>query len=271
MRSYKVLAGLLLVAVAVAATVGARVCAKSAPPSPSPAAFRLKVVRVHPHDPRAFTQGLLYIDGWLYESTGLFGRSSIRRVDLASGQVDAEAKLPSELFGEGLARVGQRLFQLTWKNQKVLVWDLSTLTKQAEFSYEGEGWGLCFDGRHLVMSDGSERLTWRNSTTFAKEGGIDVRLHGKPLGNLNELECIGTVVYANVWQDNHIARIDAATGTVTAWIDASGLLNPSESAQADVLNGIAELPNTGHLLVTGKLWPHLYEVEVVPSTQTEAR
>jgi glutaminyl-peptide cyclotransferase len=170
-----------------------------------------------------------------------------------------------------LARVGDRLIQITWKNHKALVWDLSTLKKEAEFSYEGEGWGLCFDGRHLVMSDGSDKLTWRNPITFVKEGEVRVRLAGRPLVNLNELECAGGVVYANVWQDNHIARIDPNSGAVTAWIDASGLLDPSEAAGADVLNGIAEMASMGHLLVTGKLWPHVYEVEVVSDTKGEAR
>jgi glutamine cyclotransferase len=258
-------------AAAVLMMAAASVCAKPAGRPPSPANFRLKVVRTFPHDARAFTQGLLFLDGKLYESTGLFARSSVRRVDLASGQVEQVSNLPAELFGEGLARVGQRLFQLTWKNQKVLVWDLATLHKQTEFAYDGEGWGLCFDGRRLVMSDGSDKLALRNPSTFAKEGELRVRLAGQPLANLNELECVGPVLYANVWQDNHIARIDAKTGEVTGWIDASGLLDPSESAGADVLNGIADMASTGHLLVTGKLWPHLYEVEIVPLTKVEAK
>jgi glutamine cyclotransferase len=261
----------LALAGAVLAMATASVCAK---PATRPAALptaRLKVVRVYPHDPRAFTQGLLFLDGKLYESTGLFARSSVRRVDLASGKVELEAKLPSELFGEGLAQVGQRLFQLTWKNGKVLVWDLASLTKQREFAYEGEGWGLCFDGRQLVMSDGTDKLTLRNPATFAKEGEIPVRLAGRPLANLNELECVGGAIFANVWQDNHIARIDAASGDVTAWIDATGLLDGNETAGADVLNGIADMPSTGHLLVTGKLWPHLFEVEVVSAAKTEVR
>jgi glutaminyl-peptide cyclotransferase len=264
-------ARVLRLAVAFLAAAAASVCAKPAAPRAATPSFRLRVVRVYPHDPRAFTQGLLFLDGKLYESTGLYARSSIRRVDLASGQVELEAQLPAELFGEGLAQVGQRLFQLTWKNGKALVWDLARLTKDREFTYEGEGWGLCFDGRHLVMSDGSDKLTVRNPTTFAKEGELRVRLTGQPLANLNELECVGGAIFANVWQDNHIARIDANSGNVTAWIDASGLLDANESAGADVLNGIAELPSTGHLLVTGKLWPHLYEVEVVPTAKVETR
>ena len=267
-RPFSSIACATLVALAVGA---GSVCAKPAARALSPPAFRLKVVRVYPHDVRAFTQGLLLLDGKLYESTGLNGRSSVRRVDLTSGQVEQESRLSAEFFGEGLARVGQRLIQLTWKNHKALVWDVATLEKETEFSYDGEGWGLCFDGRHLVMSDGSDRLTFRNPGSFAKEGEVRVRLAGRPLANLNELECSGDVVYANVWQDNHIARIDAKSGEVTAWIDASGLLDPSESAGADVLNGIAEMASTGHLLVTGKLWPHVYEVEVVPDPKGGAR
>jgi glutaminyl-peptide cyclotransferase len=250
------------------ASVGSAVCAKpAASPAPVPA-FHLKVVRSYPHDPQAFTQGLLFLDGKLYESTGLHGRSTVRRVDLESGQVERESKLAADLFGEGLARVGQRLIQLTWKNGKALVWDLASLQKVGEMAYEGEGWGLCFDGHHLVMSDGSDKLYRRNPTSLAKEGEIAVRLAGRPLRNLNELECAADAIYANVWQDNHIARVDPKTGTVTAWIDASGLLEPGESGSADVLNGIAEM-RSGRLLVTGKLWPRLFEVEIVPGGSSE--
>lgn len=256
---------------ALAAVAAASVCAKPVAHSSSPPTYRLKVVRSYPHDPNAFTQGLIFLDGKLYESTGLYGRSSVRRVDLASGTVEQESKLPAAFFGEGLARVGQQLFQLTWKDGKVLVWDLTTLKKENEFSYDGEGWGLCFNGRHLVMSDGTDRLIWRSPVSFSKEGEIRVRRAGRPLSNLNELECIGDAVFANVWQDSHIARIDGKTGEVTAWIDASGLLAPEEATRADVLNGIAEMPNTGHLLVTGKLWPRLYEVEMVSTAKAGAR
>jgi len=270
-RSQRPFSSIVLATVVALATGAASVCAKPVARAPSTPAFRLKVVRVYPHDARAFTQGLLFLDGKLYESTGLNGRSSVRRVDLTSGQVEQESRLSVEFFGEGLARVGQRLIQLTWKNHKALVWDLATLKKESEFSYDGEGWGLCFDGRHLVMSDGSDRLTFRHPDSFAKEGELRVRLAGQPLANLNELECAGNVIYANVWQDSHIARVDAKTGEVTAWIDASGLLDPSEAAGADVLNGIAEVTSTGHLLVTGKLWPHLYEVEIVPDAKGGVR
>ena len=269
-RPHRACLGVLRVAAAMM-VAAVPVCAKPAVRPPAAANLRLRVVRSYPHDPRAFTQGLFWFDGKLYESTGLFARSSLRRVDLASGHVEQMANLPGELFGEGLALVGQRLFQLTWKNQKVLVWDLATLKQQTEISYEGEGWGLCFDGRRLVMSDGSDRLTLRNPATFAKEGELRVRLAGHPLANLNELECVDSLIYANVWQDSHIARIDAKTGEVTGWIDSAGLLDPAEAAAADVLNGIAALPASGHLLVTGKLWPQLFEVEIVPVVKAEAK
>ena len=226
--------------------------------------LRLKVIRRFPHDPRAFTQGLLFFEGKFYESTGLLGRSSLRRVDPDSGVVERGVDLPADLFGEGLARVGGRLFQLTWQNGRALVWNLATLRKEREISYQGEGWGLCFDGRHLIMSDGSDTLAIRDAESFAKVGAIVVRRAGQPLRNLNELEWVEGVVYANIWQDNHIARIDPRTGEVTGWIDASGLLAPGEARAADVLNGIAYLPATGHLALTGKLWPWIFEAEVVP-------
>lgn len=255
--------------VAAVAVVAGGVCAKPTAKPPRAPELRLRVLRSYPHDPAAFTQGLLFLDGKLYESTGLFGRSSLRRVDLASGQVEQSVRLPDELFGEGLALVGQRLIQLTWKNRKALVWDLASLKKEAEYSYEGEGWGLCYDGRHLIMSDGTDKLTVRDPTTFAAQGELRVRLLGRPLPNLNELECSGDAIYANVWQDTHIARIDRVTGQVTAWIDAAGLLEPAEAASADVLNGIAAMPTTGHWLVTGKLWPRVFEVEIVAAAPGE--
>ena len=248
----------------------ARPAARAVQPAPA-AQLRLKVVRTFPHDPGAFTQGLLFLEGKFYESTGLYGRSSLRRVDPDSGVVERGVDLPADLFGEGLARVGGRLFQLTWQNRRVLVWNLATLRKEREISYQGEGWGLCFDGRHLIMSDGSETLALRDPESFAKVGEIVVRRAGQPLRNLNELECLEGIVYANVWQDSHIARIDARTGEVTGWIDASGLLRPDEAHAADVLNGIAYLPATGHLAVTGKLWPRIFEVEIVPAGPPTAK
>jgi glutaminyl-peptide cyclotransferase len=255
-----VVAGTVLCALASAAC--AKPAARPAPATPSDK-LRLRVVRSFPHDANAFTQGLLFYEGKFYESTGLQGRSSLRRVDPESGVVEQKIELPAHLFGEGLTRVGGRLVQLTWQDGRALVWNLANLHKEKEFTYQGEGWGLCFDGQHLIMSDGSEKLSLRDPETFAKVGEILVRRAGRPVRNLNELECVEGVVYANVWQDNHIARIDAKTGEVTGWIDASGLLAPEQEHAADVLNGIAYLPATGHLVVTGKLWPRLFEVEIV--------
>lgn len=264
-----------LMAMAVAGVVLGSPCAcakPSAPPRRSGAEdLRLKVVRVLPHDPKAFTQGLVFHDGKLYESTGLHGRSSLRRVDPESAMVERKVDLPADLFGEGLARVGGRLVQLTWQEGRALVWNLTTMGKETEFSYAGEGWGLCFDGHHLIMSNGSERLALRHPETFVTTREVVVRRAGKPVRFLNELECVGEVVYANVWQENHIARIDLRTGEVTGWIDASGLLTPEEVRQADVLNGIAYLPSTGHLLITGKLWPKAFEVEIVPAASSSVR
>jgi glutamine cyclotransferase len=248
-------------------------CLRSEASRPSPAVpsthgveeLRVRVVRVVPHDRGAFTQGLLFHDGRLYESTGLNGQSSVRRVDPASGRVEAQVPLDARLFGEGLARVGGHLIQLTWKNGQALYWSLASLTHEREVSYEGEGWGLCFDGKRLIMSDGSDRLTFRDPETFTSVGGIWVRRAGVPVRSLNELECEGGVLYANIWQDSHIARIDPQTGEVTGWIDASGLLSQEDRQGADVLNGIAAVPGTRRLLLTGKLWPRAFEVELVPA------
>jgi glutaminyl-peptide cyclotransferase len=246
-------------------------CVRSEPPRPSNPALRtaeelrVRVVRSYPHDRTAFTQGLLFFEGKLYESTGLHRQSSLRRVDPESGTVEARVMLEPELFGEGLARVGGRLVQLTWQNGRALFWNLGTFKREREATYEGEGWGLCFDGRRLVMSDGSARLTFRDPDSFAKLGEVTVRRAGTPVSSLNELECVDGVVYANIWQDWHIARIDPASGDVTAWIDASGLLAPEERAGTDVLNGIAAVPGSRNLLLTGKLWPRAFEVELVPA------
>jgi glutaminyl-peptide cyclotransferase len=223
----------------------------------------LRVVRTLPHDRGAFTQGLLFHDGVLYESTGMHGESTVRRVALETGEVEKQVDLDEELFGEGLARVGDRLIQLTWRDGKALVWDLHTFEKVGEFEYTGEGWGLCFDGRRLVMSSGNDRLQFRDPETFEKIGEVRVTRAGRRLRRLNELECVDGMVYANVWTDDHIARIDPETGEVTAWIDAGGLLDPEDrQGGEDVLNGIAYVPETGHFLLTGKRWPHVYEVEL---------
>jgi glutamine cyclotransferase len=232
----------------------------------APEFLRAQVVRSFPHDPGAFTQGLVFHAGRLYESTGLVGSSSLRRVDPATGRVEAQVALPEPLFAEGLAEAGGRLVQLTWRNGRALHWNPEQLTLEGEWSYAGEGWGLCSDGTHLLMSDGTDRLARRDPRTFELIGSIPVRSPSGPVHRLNELECVGETVYANVWLTSRIARIDARTGDVTAWIDASGLLTEDEARAADVLNGIAYLPSSGRFVLTGKLWPRAFEVEFVPRT-----
>ncbi len=227
--------------------------------------LRVKVLRVLPHDRDAFTQGLAVVGGALYESTGQRGESRVRRIDLATGDVRTEAWLPGDLFGEGIAPVGDQLIQLTWQEQRALIWSLPDLRKLGELSYQGEGWGLTYDGARLVMSDGSDILTLRDPKTFAPLGRIAVTLDGEPQRSLNELEWAGGAVWANVWGSERILRIDLATGRVTGVVDASGLLTTAEREGVDVLNGIAWNPASGHFLITGKLWPKLFEVEFVPA------
>jgi glutaminyl-peptide cyclotransferase len=246
----------------VAAAAPAVACAESEARS-TPEHLTVRVVRSYAHDPAAFTQGLELAGGKLYESTGLAGRSSLRRVDLATGTVERRVDLPAPLFVEGLTRVGARLYQLTWQDGRAFVYDLDTFDKLRELRYEGEGWGLCYDGRRLVMSNGSDRLALRDPETFAKRGELAVRLRGSPVGQLNELECAGGAIYANVWQTRQIVRIDAKTGAVTAVVDVPELLTPEERRFTDVLNGIAHVPGSSRFLITGKLWPRLFEVELV--------
>ncbi len=228
--------------------------------------LRVEVVSTRPHDTAAFTQGLEVVGGQLYEGTGLTGRSSIQRSDLADGSVRARQELDPALFGEGITVAGDRLWQLTWKNGVAIARDPHTLAELSRVSYSGEGWGLCAQPGRLVMSDGSATLTFRDRSTFAARGTIAVTLDGNPLTRLNELECTPDgQVWANVWQSTSIVRIDPQSGQVTALVDASGLLDAEQTAKADVLNGIAALPGTDRFLVTGKLWPTTFEVRFVPA------
>lgn len=225
--------------------------------------LRVQIVQTYPHDPNAFTQGLVLAGGRLFESTGLEGRSSVREVDLASGRVLRKLDVPAPVFAEGLALVGTRLFQITWKHETVYTYDRDTFKKGPTFPYTGEGWGLCHDGRELVMSDGSARLTFRGPETFRASREVVVRDAGQPVDQLNELECVGPHVYANVWMTDRIVRVDPKTGAVTATIDASNLLAPAERYGTDVLNGIAHDPSNDTFLITGKLWPKLFRVRFV--------
>jgi glutamine cyclotransferase len=233
-------------------------------PVTSPAALKVKVLRTYPHDRNAFTQGLIWRDGTLYESTGLVGRSSLRKVDLATGDVKQQIAIAAPYFAEGLADVGNRLFQLTWQHGRVFVYDKSTFNRVGEMAYQGEGWGLCHDGRSLIMSDGSDALTVRDPGTFALTRTLQVTENGRPVPRLNELECVEGEIYANVWTTDTIMRIDSKTGRVTARIDASGLLPDTDRPGTDVLNGIAYDPADRTFLITGKLWPKLFRVTFVP-------
>lgn len=234
----------------------------------------VRVVARYPHDPQAFTQGLLWHDGKLYESTGLYGRSSLRQVDLASGRVERMAPLPKNLFGEGLALAGDRLVQLTWQEGRALRWNPGALALEGEWSYAGEGWGLAFDGKRLVQSDGGARLTFRDPTTFVVTGAVAVIEDGHPVSGLNELEVVDGAVYANLWTLDDIVRIDPTSGQVTARIDASQLHREVSEKGIDpdaVLNGIAWRPETRTFLLTGKLWPTVFEVTLVPSGSAPPR
>ncbi|MFR9728616.1 glutaminyl-peptide cyclotransferase [Saccharopolyspora sp. MS10] len=222
------------------------------------------VTRVLPHDRSSFTQGLELLGGTLYEGTGRYGESVVRALDPDTGRVLGERDLPPALFGEGITVVGNRIWQITWREGVALERDRDSLRELRRVEYDGEGWGLCHDGARLVMSDGGSALTFRDPASFAVTGSVPVVLEGRPVAELNELECAGGQVWANVWGSERIVRIDPGSGQVTAVVDASGLLPRSERAGTDVLNGIAAVPGTDEFLLTGKLWPHVYRVRFVP-------
>ena len=231
--------------------------------------LKVEVLRSYPHDPRAFTQGLVWADGRLFESVGLYGRSALREVDPETGRVLRQVSLPAEEFGEGLALVGDRLFQLTWQEGLARVWRRDDFAPLAEFRYEGEGWGLAYDGEHLIQSDGSATLTWRSPADFRVVRTRVVRRDGRAVPYLNELEWADGALYANVWMSDEILRIDPADGRVTAVWDAAGLLSPAERQRAEVLNGIAWNPASRRFYLTGKLWPRSFEVEL--TTPSDAK
>ena len=225
----------------------------------------VKILATYPHDPGAFTQGLVWDGGVLYESTGLYGRSSLRRTEPMSGEVLEQRVIDPNLFGEGLAMVGDRLVQLTWKAGIALVYDLATLELVDEHGFNGEGWGLAYDGRRLVMSDGTHRLTLRDPGDLSWRVTVEVRLDGEPVNHLNELELVDGDVYANVWGEERIVRLDPETGVVNAVIDCSGLLAADEKSRVDVLNGIAYDPVSETFWLTGKFWPKMFQVVFVPA------
>jgi len=220
-----------------------------------------KVLNVFPHDPQAFTQGLIYHDGFLYESTGGWGASSLRQVELETGRVLRKIELPRQYFAEGLTLWGDRLIQLTWTSEVGFVYDLSTLKRVGSFSYAGEGWGLTHDGQHLIMSNGSNTLLRLDPATYGVIDRIHVFDRMDPVPMLNELEYVQGQIWANVFGQDRIARIDPVTGYVLAWIDLAGKLQARHGlSRAAVLNGIAFDPDAGRIFVTGKLWPKMYEL-----------
>lgn len=231
--------------------------------STEPQRGRVRVVAVFPHQTDAFTQGLLYHQGLLFESTGLEGRSTLRKVELATGRVLQERKLPPEDFGEGLA-LGQGFFvQLTWKQGRAYRWSVDNLQLLGSWSYSGEGWGLTFDGQQWIQSDGTAHLLFRDRESFSVLKVLEVRRSGNPVPYLNELEWARGRIYANVWSSDEVLEIDPHSGVVLTVFDAGGLLQPHEQEKADVLNGIAWNPDTDHFFLTGKLWPWVFEVELL--------
>lgn len=225
--------------------------------------YGYQVVRTYPHDPNAFTEGLFLRDGFLYESTGREGASSIRKIDLETGRVELERSISSQFFGEGIIDWKDRLIELTWKNQLGFIYDLDDFETRGEFSYPGEGWALTRDDHRIIMSDGTARLRFLDPETLKEIGGVTVTDEGKPVDQLNELEWVKGEIYANIWQTDRIARIDPVSGKVKGWIDLAGLLPVEDRAGADVLNGIAYDAKADRLIVTGKLWPRLYEIRLV--------
>ncbi|PTL78630.1 glutamine cyclotransferase [Vitiosangium sp. GDMCC 1.1324] len=224
-----------------------------------------EVVQSWPHDPNAFTQGLLYRDGKLYEGTGLNGQSSLRQVELETGAVLRKQDLARQYFGEGLAFLGGRLYQLTWRSHVGFIYDAATFQQVGQFNFDTEGWGLTEDGTSLIMSDGTSTLRFLDPRTLAVQQTLKVTDEGREVSRLNELEYVKGEIYANVWMTDRIARIDPATGRVNGWIDLTGLLAPEDrSGNEDVLNGIAYDAAHDRLLVTGKKWPKLFQIRVVP-------
>jgi glutamine cyclotransferase len=229
--------------------------------------FGYQVVKSYPHDPTAFTQGLQYVDGILYEGTGLNGRSSIRKVKVETGEVIEKRDVPSQYFGEGITVWKNDVIELTWQSETGFVYDKNTLQQKRTFKYLGEGWGLTHDGVNLIMSDGSERLRLLDPVTYAEVRRLFVLDGDYPVRNLNELEYVKGEIYANIWMTDYIARI-GPDGHVVGWIDLSGLLSPTERGTVErsggVLNGIAYDAAKDRLFVTGKLWPKVFEIKVVP-------
>ena len=238
--------------------------AVQAAPAPAPV-WGFRIVATYPHDRRAFTQGLLYLDGVLYESTGQVGQSTIRRVRLEDGQVLQSVDIPSDLFGEGLVNWGDQLINITWQSGVGYRWDRQTFRRLSEWRYRGEGWGLTQNGRDIIMSDGTPELRFLDPVSLQERRRITVTDAGVRVARLNEIEWVNGEIFANVWMTTMIARINPDTGRVTGWIDLTALAAQRAGWRSDdVLNGIAYDPAGDRLFVTGKNWPRLYEIDLVP-------
>ena len=258
-RAFFMLSMLLSVLVAGSCANGPQL-KNETPPVP---VYTYEIINRYPHDADAFTQGLVFDNGVLYEGTGRYGRSSLREVDLATSDIKQIYELPAQYFGEGITVFGDRLIQLTWKSRTGFIYDRDSFERKGDFTYATEGWGLTHDGERLIMSDGTATLYFLDPLTFNTIGHIEVYDHDTPVDRLNELEYINGRVYANVWQTDDIAVIDPDSGQVTAWLGLSGLLPPDHSTPVDVLNGIAYDAANDRLFVTGKLWPWLFEIRPV--------
>ena len=225
--------------------------------------YSYDIINVYPHDPAAFTQGLLYHDGVLYESTGLNGQSSLRKVEIQTGRVLNRIDVPAQYFAEGLAMFGGQLFQLTWQTQIGFVYDPGSLQMVKSFNYIGEGWGLTNDGQSLIMSNGTNLISYLDPRTFEVRRVLAVNDESRPIANINELEYVKGQIFANIWQTERIARIDPQSGRLTGWIYLTGLLPAEDKIRpVDVLNGIAFDEANDRLFVTGKLWPKLFEIKL---------
>ena len=271
-----IMAGLLLAGAVLSLTPTRETPASEPPAQPEVMNYRYQVVASYPHDPRAFTQGLVYEDGILYEGTGLYGQSVLTKRDLKTGQTLKTTHLARRHFGEGITIWGDKIIQLTWRNKTGFVYRKDTFTLLKEFSYPTEGWGITHDGRRLIYSDGTATLRFLDPNTFAETGRIEVRDRGRPVRGLNELEFIPVardtqapetpsesgLIFANVWPTDEIVIIDPKTGRVTGRLGLSTLYPRPADSEA-VLNGIAWIPESKHLLVTGKLWPKVYEIELM--------
>lgn len=248
--------------------IAAASCSPAPAPTPTVATapavpvYGYQVVATYPHDTTAFTEGLQFVDGAMYESTGMEGTSWVRRFDLATGAVQVQHDVDKQYFGEGVLVLPDKIISLTWKNQKGFIYDRATLKPTGEFTYKGEGWALTTDGQKIFMSDGTSRIRILDPATLQETGGIDVKMNGRPVDQINELEFIKGEIWANIFQSDRIVRIDPATGNVTGVVYLANLLSPQDRRGVDVLNGIAYDSAGDRIFVTGKYWPKLFEIKL---------